>query len=169
MSIKEKLYLRIIGWLNILQGYINTTLHSYYQLVELKHADDFLKKFRSHKEDPNNFSMQKRPKPNPKCNHRKGNMGRRGKYGYATQYPDYNVHMHNFSDGSTKIWCGYNCGFSARPGDPNWDEAVSMTKATTNTVSSSERVMWAIGRSGKDTVYVTKDPTLVTVQDKWGS
>jgi hypothetical protein len=60
MSIREKLAIKILGYLEILHGYLNVYLRGYYQKIEEMKADAFLKKFRSHREDPNNFSSLRR-------------------------------------------------------------------------------------------------------------
>jgi hypothetical protein len=168
MSIKEKLSLKALGYLNLLHGWLNVYLYlqGYYLRKNIEYANTFIEKFRSRKKDPNNFSAQKRSKPNVNCTHLKGGRPYIRKY---VSSRDYNILVHNFSDGTTKAWCGYGCGFVSHPGDPNWDEAKRMMEESSNTQSGSERVFWAIDRPGKDTVYVTKDPTIVTVQDKWGN
>jgi hypothetical protein len=166
MSIREKLYLRIIGWMDSFRGYLNTYLHEYYVRKAVEYADEFLEKFRKDRPDPNNFSAQNKAPHHAGCTHLKGRGGWKQKYGSTSK--DYNVHMHSFPDGKQKIWCGYGCGFVAWVGDSNWQAGLDMMKQSTNSPSSSERVLWAIGRPGQDTVYVDKDPT-VTVQDKWGS
>ena len=169
-TIREKLSLKALGYIAMLQGWLYTYLQSYYIQKNLAYADAFLEKFRSRREDPTNFSAQKKQKPCVNCSHLKGYNGRIGQKFQPTK--DYNVHSHRFADGTIKIWCGYGCGFTAYKGDSNWSEGVRMLEQSSNTASSSEVVMWAIDRPGKNIEYVSKDPRLtkavVTVQDKWG-
>ena len=161
MSIKEMLYTKIVGWLNVVTGYFNTQLCGYYLKKNEEHADTFLKEFRSFREDPTNFSAQEKAKPRKNCTHLKGS--RRSQIFCK----DYNLAAHRFVDGRTKIWCLNNCGFQVWNDQDGFKEAIALMEQSTNTPTSSEHVVWAITRKGQDTVYVDKDPT-VTCQDKRG-
>lgn len=153
MNIKIKLYAKVQGLLNIINGWLNVRLVGYRNALAEVYADNFLKKFRSVKEDPNNFSIMERASLNPRCRHLKGGNVR-------GVHKDYNLICHNYPDGTTKIWCGYNCGFVARPGDANWKEAVNMMSQSSNSISSSERVFYKKG------VMVVPSVEIVTYQDK---
>jgi len=71
-----------------------------------------------------------------KCSHRKGAIG-------SPLGPriDYNVAMHTFPNGETKIWCLSNCGWNVwnRPGwSFKWAIGMRMVEYSTNWPSSSQ-------------------------------
>ncbi len=132
MSIKTAVCTKILDYLNVLQGYINTQLRGYYLQKNIEHAETFLRWFKSIRGYNRLNSAQVRPLPNLNCTHTKGGSG-------GVRYKDYNVHGHRFADGTYKIWCGNNCGFVSYERDSNWMEAIRMMGQSTNTVSSSER------------------------------
>jgi hypothetical protein len=154
MSIREKLSLKALAILDAVRGYLYTSLQAYYLQKAVEHADAFLKRFRSHKADPNNFSAQKKAKPNPPCRHLKGGST----VHKFNPIKDHNIHVHIFSDGRTKIWCGNNCGYAVWNGEEGWKDALYLVESTSNKPSSAERKMWAIDRPGKDTEYVSVKP-----------
>jgi hypothetical protein len=157
MSIKEKLSLKALAILDAVRGYLYTSLQAYYLQKAIERGNAFLKRFRSHKTDPNNFSAQKKAEPNPSCRHLKGSYGLTRKFNPVR---DYNIHVHTFSDRRTKIWCGNNCGYAVWNGEEGFKDALYMAESSTNTPSSSEIVFNA-------EAYAKKN--YVTVQDKWGS
>lgn len=73
-----------------------------------------------------------------KCTHLKGQIGARPAWGQAI---DYNVAMHTFPTGETKIWCLSNCGWNVwnRPGwSFKWAHGLKMVEYSTNRASTSE-------------------------------
>lgn len=158
MEFKEWLYLRILSGLKFVTKYFEGKLGEYYTRKNHEYADAFLEKFREgkyywwkHQWSPNPETWARKPEPNPSCDHLKGGQ-HKSKYSRR----DYSVAYHTFSDGSEKIWCVKGCGFVSRPGDQNWKQAVEMFKQSSNTQTSSERIMPR--RKGYD-------PVVVTVQD----
>lgn len=154
MSIKVKLYTKIVDLLNVVIGRLNVSLAEYQFKKNEAHADAFLKEFRS-RDGYYPISLQERPDPNPTCTHKKGGGGSQS--AKFTPYADYNIICHRFPDGSSKAWCGYNCGFVARPGDKNWAEAMKMLESSSNHASSSE-IIFSGTQKGRGVI--------VTVQDK---
>jgi hypothetical protein len=72
-----------------------------------------------------------------KCSHLKGQIGA----GPRGPRIDYNVAMHTFPTGETKIWCLSNCGWNVwnRPGwSFKWAVGMRMFKNTTNTHTASQ-------------------------------
>ena len=134
MSIKEKLYTKILDILNVVRGYFLTELSGYQLRKNIEYADKFLAWFRSRTRYVVPGTAGKR-NPDPDCKHLKG--GQLKAYGTAR---DYNMLGHTFSDGSITIRCGNGCGFKSTPRDENWKDAVYMMEESSNRPSSSERV-----------------------------
>lgn len=72
-----------------------------------------------------------------KCSHLKGQIG----YQIRGGARDYNVAMHTFPTGETKIWCLSNCGWNVwnRPGwSFKWAIGMRMVESSTNHASKSQ-------------------------------
>jgi hypothetical protein len=135
MSIRIKVYTKILDVLNVIYGYVNTALCGYHLQKNREYADEFLAGFRSRSNYARPGTEGKR-KPKTDCKHLKG--GNLRLHGAWTL--DYNVLTHTFSDGSVTIRCGNGCGFVSRPGDENWSYALNMAQESSNKSSSSERI-----------------------------
>jgi hypothetical protein len=74
-----------------------------------------------------------------KCTHLKGQIGYRAPF-----CKDYNISIHTFPTGESRIKCLSNCGFEvwSRPGwSFKWAYGMKMVKSSCNTRSSSEVVL----------------------------
>jgi hypothetical protein len=80
-----------------------------------------------------------------KCTHRKG--GRYAKH-LVFGIPDFALTMHQFIDGSFRVWCQ----ICRKEFDPKAPETVEMMQQTTNTVTSSEQVLFAFSNGMSYTV-----------------
>lgn len=81
-------------------------------------------------QETQSYNRQKR------CSHLKGAIGVP-----SPMSRDYNVAMHTFPTGETKIWCLSNCGWNVwnRPGwSYKWAIGMKMVNNTSNRASSSE-------------------------------
>lgn len=123
------------------------------------HAEKFLAEFRStecyQKRLEDNRQMKVRLLANPNCKHLKGGRLSIGR--------DYNLALHTFADGRTKMWCLNHCGFKLWDDEVGFSEArILMITQSTNKPSSSERVF-----SGKEVEeYIATCQDIVTYQDK---
>jgi hypothetical protein len=80
-----------------------------------------------------------------KCTHRKG--GRYAKH-LVFGTPDFALTMHQFIDGSFRVWCQ----ICRKEFDPKAPETIEMMQQTTNTVTASEQVLFAFSNGMSYTV-----------------
>jgi hypothetical protein len=78
------------------------------------------------------FASPEDRRPKEKCKHLKG-----ASRGPKNLHKDYNVSMHTFPDGRTRVCC-LQCTWISWQGDENWEEALRMVDQSTNTASKSE-------------------------------
>src|SRR5437899_5673915 len=109
MSTRIWLYIKIVSISKSLIGYFEPKLGEYYTQQNAERADAFLEKFRA-KRDFKKYPLTRKAPLDPFCSHKKGGKRRGLHY-------DYNVGMHTFPDGTTKVWCLNGCGFVSHPGD----------------------------------------------------
>jgi hypothetical protein len=140
MSFKKRVKEVVLDVLIKYVSNVQSFLLNLYAEIQIRknnlYADKFLAKFRSEREKPETVlgysGLREKHGPRPNCPHTKGGRTR------GTWHKDYNVAYHRFSDGSHKIWCLNGCGFTARPGDQNWKQALEMFESSSNKMTASE-------------------------------
>ncbi len=144
------LWVRLEKYVNL---HLGKRVRKILQAREVAKADAFLKKFRSdggytgQLPQPPVYVPPVKLFPPSKCKHLKG--GSRFRAGYK----DYNLAMHTFSDGRTKVWCLFGCGLEAWTGDTNFENLRKlMEEKSSNHRSSSAHFVTL--RNGKPIVAV---------------